>query len=144
MSDRNEDYKAKYVVDCVDGGYYFKFFCSMCDRSYTTALITAGSVDDARVIAEKEARVYYNGCQKCRRWLCDEHYDMDEMLCTVCAARAKQKKMIRRYLRPVAAVFFLAAIIIAVVIALANNRPGDIDIDDEQIPLADTFINQTD
>jgi uncharacterized OB-fold protein len=66
----------------------------MCDYSYTTGWITAGSEDEARLLAEKEARQYFNGCYKCGRWICDEHYDKNEMMCVDCAQLAKEKTLL--------------------------------------------------
>jgi hypothetical protein len=64
----------------------------MCDYSYTTGWIAAGSDDEAQLLAEKEARHYFNGCHKCGRWICDDHYDMNEMMCVDCAQLPRMKE----------------------------------------------------
>jgi hypothetical protein len=68
-----------------NGSYKFQFFCVMCDYHYTTGWIVADSEEAARSLAEKEARRCFNGCHKCGRWICDEHYNKDKMMCVDCA-----------------------------------------------------------
>ncbi len=63
----------------------FTFLCCLCDIGYTTGWIIASSAGEAKKIAEQEARPYFNRCHKCGRWVCDNHYNEDVMMCTVCA-----------------------------------------------------------
>lgn len=67
--------------------YIFTFFCDLCDRGYTTSPLVVSSVREARRLAENEARLHFNRCHSCRKWVCDRHYNEDEMMCSVCAPR---------------------------------------------------------
>jgi hypothetical protein len=79
------DFKPNYRMSRRNGSYKFQYYCVMCDYNHTTGWIEAGSEDEARLLAEKEARQYFNGCHKCGRWICDEHYNKDKMMCVDCA-----------------------------------------------------------
>ncbi|MDR3085806.1 MAG: hypothetical protein LBU47_05770 [Christensenellaceae bacterium] len=77
----------KYALVGVESGYRFRFFCALCGANRTSGWISAASEADARLFAEAEARRFFNGCHKCGRWICDEHYNADEMMCVECAPR---------------------------------------------------------
>ncbi len=79
------DFTAKCIEVNEEDGYRFRFFCAYCDASHTTGWIRSQSEDMAREIAKTQARLCFNHCARCGRWVCDEHYNMDEMLCTECA-----------------------------------------------------------
>ena len=81
----NVVFKSKYTMKHTDGGYLFTFYCAYCDFCYTTGWISAGSAEDARALAENEARPMFNGCHCCGKWICNSHYDMQEMMCVICA-----------------------------------------------------------
>ena len=82
-------YSARYTIAGENGGYQIRFYCAMCDYYYTTGWISAGSETEARRLTEKEAKRQFNGCRKCGRWVCDEHYNMGEMMCLGCAPTKK-------------------------------------------------------
>ena len=69
---------------CKNGSYRFSFFCALCDDCYTTGRVIADSVSEALAIARQEARPHFNRCHKCGRWICDRHYNIDEMMCVEC------------------------------------------------------------
>lgn len=71
---------------CKSGCYYFSFSCELCDGGYTTGSIMADSIGEALQIARREARPHFNCCHRCHRWICDAHYNIDEMMCTECAS----------------------------------------------------------
>jgi len=153
VADQEVIYKAKYTVEKENDSYRFKYICGLCDWHYTTGLIDADSEDDAMKIAEDEARLYFNGCRKCGRWICDEHYDMDKMVCAECAPtsssdeirrnRDNQKKSRPQVLSIVAAVFMVAVVGVGTMIALRGN-PGHIILEDENVPLAaPIFIDES-
>ena len=81
-------YKANYMCVGVEGGYRFRYFCALCNWHYETVQISAVSEKEARIIAEQEARRHFNGCHKCGRWICEQHYNVDEMMCIKCAPLA--------------------------------------------------------
>jgi len=79
------EYKAKCIMHKADDGYQIQFICALCGYNYTTGWIRAGTELEARALTEKEARKYFNGCMKCGKWVCDKHYNMEEMMCIKCA-----------------------------------------------------------
>ena len=81
---KDMSFTARYYVTNIDGGYRFQFRCALCDGGYATKLIKADTVEKALPIAEKEARLFFNGCSQCDKWVCDYHYNMQEALCTEC------------------------------------------------------------
>ena len=77
----NVVFKAKYTMKHTEGGYQFTFYCAYCDFHYTTGWISADSQEEARVLAEMEARTEFNGCHCCGKWICFDHYNIQEMMC---------------------------------------------------------------
>lgn len=77
--------KSRVVRD--EGKYVFTFFCDMCDRGCTTQVTGADSQKTAMKRAREEARQYFNLCHRCRKWVCDTHYNEDVMLCVECAPK---------------------------------------------------------
>ncbi|MGI6358059.1 MAG: hypothetical protein ACOX2K_05110 [Bacillota bacterium] len=82
-------FTAKCLTDQEPGGFHFTFFCALCNHSYTVSLFASGSLQSCLRLAEQEARLHFNRCTSCHRWVCDEHYDEDVMKCTICAPRAR-------------------------------------------------------
>ena len=68
-----------------DDGYLLTFFCEICECGYTPPTIHADSLQEARQLAEPDARLHFNWCHSCERWVCDEHFNENKMLCTECA-----------------------------------------------------------
>ena len=85
------EYKAKFTLFCNGDTYQITYMCAMCDFHHMTEMIYAKSESDARLLTEDEARRSFNGCHKCGRWVCDEHYNMAEMMCVCCAAKERNK-----------------------------------------------------
>lgn len=87
--------KEKFTLKCTmlrqRGSYRFIFFCDLCDASYTTSLIDAQTQKQALELAQQEARRHFNLCHFCRRWICDMHYNEDEMMCVQCAPKTYEK-----------------------------------------------------
>ena len=83
-TDRNLSFTASYTIAETNGGYRFQFRCAFCESGYATELIKAESVDAALRIAEKSASRYFSSCAKCGKWVCDYHYNMQELACTEC------------------------------------------------------------
>ncbi len=80
-------FTASYTMESGPDGYRFRFHCAQCDESHTTGCFCADSVEEAYAQAAVEARSSFNGCHRCGQWVCDEHYNEDEMMCTQCAPR---------------------------------------------------------
>lgn len=87
-----QDFPLKSAMVEEDGFYRFTFFCSLCDAGHTTGRICASSAGAARVIAEQDARPYFNRCHRCGKWVCDAHYNESVFMCTSCAPRAANDK----------------------------------------------------
>lgn len=77
-------FTAKCRTEQVKGGFRFTFFCAVCGGGYTTPLITESSTRIALRLAEQAARLHFNRCQRCFRWVCDEHFNENSMMCTNC------------------------------------------------------------
>ena len=157
MSNADISYIANCRLTHLNGSYRFQYFCSMCDFEHTTDWINAANEDEARAIAEKEARTYFNGCHKCGQWICDGHFNMGEMMCADCAPLTNQPKQSALLLRrpPALAAACVAVLVIAgMIIALAGRSPGadaggegsinnggnsadEINIDDAGVPLGE-------
>ena len=68
-------------------GFCFTFYCDLCDGSVTTPEYQTDAFEEALSLAQSEARRQFNMCHQCGRWICDEHYNEDEMQCIACAPR---------------------------------------------------------
>jgi len=82
----NADFSAKCTEISSDSGYRFQFYCAYCAASHTTGRIHSDSRATAHEIAKSEARRYFNLCPECGRWVCDAHYNENEMICVECAS----------------------------------------------------------
>ena len=69
------------------GSCRFTFFCGICEHRYTTPPLQAENAGEARLKAEADARLHFNWCPKCGRWVCDEHFNEGRTMCTDCAPR---------------------------------------------------------
>ena len=96
MSGMNTDFTPKSIMVQEAEFFRFVFFCSRCDDAYTTGRIIAGNAAEARKIAEKEARPYFNLCHRCGQWVCDGHYNEDVMQCMKCAPRSRTHPVSKR------------------------------------------------
>lgn len=153
MTNQNVAYTSKYLVAKEDGGYRFRFVCGLCSRNYTTALISGESEDDALRAAENEARPYFNGCHKCGRWICDEHYNKDEMVCTECALSLGGEETTesgdfrtkpRKHIRNIAAAACIVAVVGAGTINAIDGKSGQLSLGEDHTPLAALPSVQTD
>lgn len=70
-----------------EDGYRFTFSCELCSHSYTTPVFPTRSLREALPLGERDARRHFNRCGRCHRWVCDEHYNENRMMCTECAPR---------------------------------------------------------
>ena len=80
------EYKPKYRLTRNNGFYLITFFCAFCDFHHTVNDILVDSEAQALALGDMEARKHFNGCHKCKKWVCDIHFDMAKMLCTECSA----------------------------------------------------------
>lgn len=85
--ERKPMFTAKCRMEQEADGYRFTFFCAICGGGYTTPLIAASHQSVALRLGEQNARVHFNRCQRCHEWVCDEHFNENCMMCTVCAPR---------------------------------------------------------
>ncbi len=68
---------------------YRTFFCDLCGYGYTVETGNAEMTKETVQEAEEEARRHFNLCHRCRKWVCDTHYNEDVMLCIRCAPKNK-------------------------------------------------------
>ena len=80
-------FTAKCRMEQQADGFRFTFFCALCSGGYTTSLIVASHQRVALPLAEQKARLHFNLCQHCHRWVCDEHFNENRMMCTDCVPR---------------------------------------------------------
>ena len=64
-------------------------YCFCCEVSktpvYTTGPIRADTPEEELALAWREAKLHFNGCSECGKWIRDEAYNIDEMKCIECA-----------------------------------------------------------
>ncbi|NLB10770.1 MAG: hypothetical protein GX834_06865 [Clostridiaceae bacterium] len=82
---KQANFTSKSTMTEENDGYRFTFFCDLCDEGYSTRLISAENAKEAYELAKNEARQHFNRCYSCHRWVCDEHYNEDYLLCIKCA-----------------------------------------------------------
>lgn len=81
------DFTPKSFVVRSNKEYRFTFFCDLCTNSFTSGSININNEEEALEVAKKEVRTFFNYCKKCNRWVCDEHFNENKMMCTDCAPR---------------------------------------------------------
>ncbi|MDR0405910.1 MAG: hypothetical protein LBH54_03830 [Clostridiales bacterium] len=78
-------FTANYQIEETPCGTRFTFLCDVTGKPVcTTPPIRANSPEEALAQARSGAREYFNRCQRCNRWISDDAYDIDEMVCVKC------------------------------------------------------------
>lgn len=72
-------------------GFRLTFSCDLCDVGYTTPLLLSHTPEEALRLGEQDARMHFNRCECCHRWVCDEHFNENRMTCTDCVPRICSK-----------------------------------------------------
>ncbi len=67
--------------------FQFTFFCDICEKGYCSSLVYASNAREALQQAEEEARLYFNWCPRCNKWVCDKHFNENKEACILCAPR---------------------------------------------------------
>lgn len=67
-----------------EGGFCLTFFCELCGNGYTTPQLNCKTLKEALRLGERDARLHFNRCSCCYRWVCDEHFNENRMMCTDC------------------------------------------------------------
>lgn len=75
-----------------ENGFRFVFFCDLCDHAEETEEIISESYEEALREAQVSAKRYFNMCHNCGKWICDEHYNEDDMQCIECSPRSERKQ----------------------------------------------------
>lgn len=74
------------VVENNPQGRRYCFYCELSGTPvYTTRPVRADTPEAELEIAWREAKLYFNGCSECGKWIRDEAYNIDEMKCIECA-----------------------------------------------------------
>lgn len=71
-----------------DGGFRLTFFCEACGSGYTTPSLACDTPQEALRLGEQDARLHFNRCGDCQRWVCDEHFNENQLMCTDCMPRS--------------------------------------------------------
>lgn len=80
----NKAFTQKYKTYRTANGFRFTFCCDLCEKSFDTKTITTYSFAQAFQQAQAIAKLHFNKCHKCNKWVCDEHYNENVMLCIEC------------------------------------------------------------
>ncbi len=67
-----------------EAGFRLTFFCALCDNGYTTPPIACDTPRQALLLGARDARLHFNRCEGCRRWVCDQHFNENRMMCVDC------------------------------------------------------------
>lgn len=87
------EFNAPYIIRPSPNGNRYAFYCQVTGKEvFLTNPIQSKNSPDALRIAKMEARPYFNRCYRCGRWICDEAYNIDEMVCTQCILDAHNNK----------------------------------------------------
>lgn len=82
MNGKNMNYR-------IINNHKFNQYQFYCERSnmlvYTTSKIKANTQIEEYEYAWNEAKVYFNYCRKCGKWVCTEMFNPDICLCVDCA-----------------------------------------------------------
>ena len=73
----------KYTKEETSSGFVFSFYCDLCKHSVVSPVLTEDSPDTAWDAAQKK----FNMCHKCGKWVCDTHYNEEEMTCIECTPK---------------------------------------------------------
>jgi hypothetical protein len=86
----------RYKTHRTKDGFRFAFYCDLCETLYETEEIITDSFEDALQKGQDVARLYFNKCHKCGKWICDEHYNENVMECIECSRPATLRKPIKK------------------------------------------------
>ena len=81
----------KYEVQTKKDGFCCTFYCDLGDDYYSICIDGVDSADDALELSKMNARLHFNRCHRCGRWVCDAHYNEGQMMCIRCAPKTKIK-----------------------------------------------------
>lgn len=84
------EFTARNKMHSEGNTYSFLFYCHYCGAGYTTSPITTKNEYEAFTLAKRRAQPYFNLCHKCRKWVCDAHYNENFMQCIECAPKSEQ------------------------------------------------------
>ena len=51
--------------------FYLTFFCEACGRGYSPPPLVCNTPNEALHLGEQDARLHFNRCRSCHRWVCD-------------------------------------------------------------------------
>ena len=77
---------ANYKVQQTSNGNKYQFFCDLSDALVcTTAPVKADTPEKELMLAwNAYAKVHFNKCHKCGRWIINEMYNPDVLTCVEC------------------------------------------------------------
>lgn len=88
-----EPFTSHHTARETRGGYAFVFFCDICHSPVYARIRmtenmckhTAWAKAQAYGRAVDLARLHFNRCQRCFRWVCDRDYALEQGICVQCA-----------------------------------------------------------
>lgn len=89
----NPEFTAPHTVRMSAEGVRYTFYCDLTGEPvFTTAPIAHCTPQEELACAIAEARPHFNRCIRCGKWICDNAYSIDEMLCIRCAQQQKKER----------------------------------------------------
>lgn len=74
----------RYEVKKTAGGFLLRFYCDLCNHSTMETSTSQVSQEEAVGRAWANTMRHFNLCHCCGRWVCDTHYNEEEMTCVFC------------------------------------------------------------
>lgn len=90
-----ERFTNKYDTYKTEKGYRFTFYCDLCSFPVMSGTLINDSFDSALEQAQTYAKRYLNMCHKCGKWICDRHYNENEMQCIECCPVSEERQIHR-------------------------------------------------
>lgn len=82
-----EAFTKRYRQNLSKEGRRFTFYCDLCGSGYVTPPLNPGKGESVSGLfhkAQAEAKLHFNRCPRCLRWVCDNDYVVDLGICRDC------------------------------------------------------------
>lgn len=92
----NKAFTQRYKTHRTANGFGFSFYCDLCEKSFNTDIIATYSFAWAFQQAQVIAKLHFNKCHKCGKWVCDQHYNENVMMCIECQPKDEAVKIVKK------------------------------------------------
>jgi len=92
----NKAFTQRYKTHRTANGFGFTFYCDLCEKPFSTDIIVTYSYTEAFQQAQVMAKLHFNKCHKCGKWVCDEHYNKNVMMCIECQPKGEAVEIARK------------------------------------------------